>query len=97
MGVSLGAERHTRQLQLHHDHVNQGGDRWATGLDDEVRGFPVERIAQRVQVTQTRQRVGDLQQRSVHVMAQAPEQLVGRGVEVHHPATLAQMLAVGRP
>ena len=43
------------------------------GLDDEVGGAAVQRVALAVQLAQARQRVGHLQQRPVGVVAQAAE------------------------
>lgn len=86
-----------RQLQLHHDHVDQGGHRWAPGLNNEMRRFPVERIAQGMQFAQAAQRISHLQQRPVHVMAQAPKQFVGRGIQVNHLPPFPQVQAVGGP
>ena len=53
----------TGQLELHQDHVHQRRHRRAAGLDDEVRGGPVQRIALGLQLAQLGQRIAHLQQR----------------------------------
>ena len=70
------ARQHPEQLELHDDHVDQGGHRRATGLDHKVRGLPVQRVARGVQITQAGQGIGDLQQGPLAIVAQAAKQLV---------------------
>ena len=45
----------------------------------------------RVQLAQPAQRIGHLQQRPLDVVAQAPEQLLGRGAQVDHVEVRAQL------
>ncbi len=82
------------QLELHNHHVDQSGNRRTTGFDHEVGRLAVQRVTHSVQVAQTGQWVRDLQQRAVHIMAQAAKQFVGIGLEVDHLAPLAQVLPV---
>lgn len=51
------------QLQLHHDHIDQGGHRRSSGLDDKVRNFAAQRVSDVVRVSQALERVIDLQQK----------------------------------
>ena len=62
-----------------------------------MRAFAVQRVALGMERAQARQRVVDLQQRALGVVAQAAVQLLGRGAQVNHRAALAQVPPVGRP
>ena len=89
--------QHAGQFQLHDDHVQQRGHRRAPDFNHEMRGFAVQRIALGIQVAQPLQRVCHLQQRARGVVAQAPVNVVGLGVQVHHLPAPVQALAVGGP
>lgn len=58
--------------------------------------FPVKRITNGIQVPQPRQRVCDLQQGSIAIVAQSPEQVVRGRLQIHHLPALPQMLAILR-
>lgn len=87
----------TCQFELHHDDVHQHGDRRAACIDHVVGRFPVERVARIVQFAQPAQRVSDLQQGPLDVVAQAPEQVLGGRAQVDHVEVIAQLGAVGLP
>ena len=57
-------------------------------------GFPVQRVALRVKVSQSAQRVSHLQQRTTGVVAQAAKQFFGRRPQVHDMPPLMQMQPV---
>jgi hypothetical protein len=82
------------QLQLHHDHVDQGGHRRSSGLDDKVGDLAVQRIPDVVQVSQALERIVDLQQRPRMVMAHTAKHVFWSGSEVNHLTPFMQMLAV---
>lgn len=86
-----------RQLQLHHDHVDQTAHRWPSGVNTEVRRFKVQMSTLRVQVAQALQWISHLQQRPIFVMPQPPKQVIWQGVEVHYSGTLMQVHPVVWP
>jgi hypothetical protein len=82
-------------LQLHQRHAQQGRYRGPGGLDHEVRGAAVQRIALAEQLAQPGQRVGHLQQRALGVVAQPARKLVRRGAQVQHVRARVQGIPVG--
>ena len=62
-----------------------------------MRRLVVQRITLRIQLTQTRKWIRNLQQRTVHVVAQAPENLFGSRPQVHNTGALVQPLPIARP
>ena len=69
----------------------------ATGFDNEVCCFAVKRVTHRIQTAQSPQRIVDLQQRPVYVVAQAAKNLVRRRVQIDNLPSVAQPLAVKWP
>ena len=59
--------------------------------------FPVQRVTLGIQLLESGQRVSDLKERAVLVIAQSPENLFRGGVQVHRLAALVQVVAVGLP
>ena len=66
----------------------------AVGFDDEMGGLTVQRIALVIQLLQFGQRVGNLQQRPVAVVAGTFQQGFGAGMQINNRAVLAQNLSV---
>ncbi len=98
MAPSLRAWRnHPSQLQLHQDHVDQFGHRGPSGFYDEVRCLAVKRIALFVEAAQPAQRVGNLQQGSIAIVAHTAEYLFRHGPQIDDVACIPQALAVLRP
>ncbi len=92
----MRAGRHdASKFELHHDDVHERRDRGTPRVDHIVSGLAIEGIARVVQLAQPAQRIGHLQQRTLDVVAQAPEQVLGRGSQVDHVEMAAQLLAVG--
>jgi hypothetical protein len=58
-------------------------------------GLSVQRVTLREKLTQLLVRVSHLQQGPLRIMAQPAKQVVCAGIEVHHMAPGAKMLAVG--
>ena len=58
-------------------------------------GAAVQRISLLVQLPQLAQRIGDLEERALAVVAQAAEKLFGRGAQVDNGGMRPQRLAVG--
>ena len=83
-----------RQLQLHHDAIDQHRKRRAVGVDHEVRALAVERIAFGIQRTQPLERIGHLQQRPLRVVLEPAVQRLRGRPEVNHRATLFKPLTV---
>ena len=59
--------------------------------------FAVKRVTNRIQTAQLTQRIADLQQRPICVVAQAAKNLVRRRVQIDNLSPVAQPLAVEGP
>jgi hypothetical protein len=77
--------------------MNQGRYGRAACFNHKARAVAVQRIAQGVEVAQTTQRISDLQERAVLIMAQATENVVRRGMQINRAAALLQVFAIGCP
>lgn len=59
----------------------------ATGIDGDMRNFPVERIANFEQFVQPRSRIGGLQKRAILVVSRAVEKILDAGAKVDDRAS----------
>lgn len=57
--------------------------------------FPIERVTHSMKFPQATQWISHLQQRPIHIMSQAPKNIIGRRLQVNHLAARVQVLAVG--
>ena len=78
--------------QLAHQRV----DALPAGLDDQVRDFPVQRIANAIQLLDARARIGGAQQWPRLVVARALPQVARLRVKIDDESVLFQQAAVGR-
>ena len=88
---------HAGQFELHQDHVDEARHRGPAGLDREVSGFAVQRVALRIQLAQAPERIAHLQQRPLRVVAHAAKQFLGHRTQVDDGGPRVQRLAVVGP
>src|SRR5688572_12317108 len=74
--------------------VGEADEALAAGIDDDIGGGAVERVALLVELRQPRQGIGGLQQRTVAVMTRALPEIGGSRAQVDDDAMLAEQLAV---
>lgn len=86
----------SRELELHHDHVYQRCHRRPARFNHEMGSFTVQGITFGIQLAQTLQGIGYLQQGTLGIVPQTSQQLFRHGLEVDHLASRAQTLTVDR-
>lgn len=65
-------------------------------VDDQMSGFPIQRVANGVQLLQAGQRISHVQQGAIPVVPGALVKQHGRNIQVNHPAGFMESLAIFR-
>jgi len=76
--------------------MNDAGCHQMRTIDDEMCGFPIERIAQRMQFFELAKGILHAQQRSITIMPGTLEQHERWNIEIDHPAGIVQAFPVFR-
>ena len=74
--------------------IHEGRKALATGVDGNVRNFPVERIANFEQFVQPRARIGSLQKRAILVVSRAVEKILHARPQIYDRASGAKPFSV---
>ena len=93
----LRPEQDASACAMRNDAGHQRRNRGAARFNDQTGDFSVKRIAHRIQIAQSPQRIIDLQQWPVAVVAQSAKNFVWRAVQIDHLPATAQPLPVYRP
>ena len=78
----------THGFQLRDDRLNHRKNTRTTRFHHETCRFPIQRITYNVQLLQCCKRVGHLKQRTVLVMADPPENFLGRRMKINRKAAV---------
>lgn len=84
----------SRQLELHRNHIDQSGHRRPPSFNHKVGRLPIQGVSFCIEVTQTLQWIGNLQQGPFSVMPKTPKDLFRGGTKVDDLPSTVEALAI---